>query len=224
MRKHYSKVLSAIMLSSAFISGCGVRQEVYDDALSQISELNAEVESLSSIVESLSSELDLKKEIQNNDEILEEEDIENSNAEESKFIIFKKAMESPNEGINYDYVSRSIDYIKDVYNNAGYATDELRAFVDYFTFEDMSESSVDDIVNAYSSAIEKASKWNTIDQTGMWYFFDTFRNLNSVEESGDGYISIPDLNETAKELDISFSALEDYLSKLSEKTGSFTYK
>mgnify|MGYP000193469980 CR=1 FL=1 len=37
---------------------------------------------------------------------------------------------------------------KIVYNNAGYATDELRAFVDYFTFEDMSESSVDDIVSA----------------------------------------------------------------------------
>ena len=223
MRKHYLKVLSTIMLSSIFISGCGVKQELYDDALNQISELNAEVESLSSVVESLSSELDMKEESQNNDEFPDEQDIENSNAEESKFIIFKKAMESPNEGINYEYVSYSIDHIKDVYNNAGYATDELRAFVDYFTFEDMSESSVDDIVSAYSGAIEKASKWNTVDQTGIWHFFDTFRNLNSVEESSDGHINIPDLNETAKELDISLSALEDYLNKLNEKGAGFVF-
>ena len=216
------KKVIVFLLSTTLIAGCGVKQEVYDDALSQISELNAEVESLSSIVESLSSELDLKKEIQNNDEILEE-DIENSNTEESKFIIFKKAMESPNEGINYDYVSRSIDYIKDLYNSAGYGTDELRAFVDYLTFEDMSESSVDDIVSAYSSAIEKASKWNTVDQTGIWHFYDTFRNLNSVEESSDGYINIPNLNEAAKELDISFSALEDYLNKLNEKGAGFVF-
>lgn len=222
MNMRLPKKVIVFLLSTTLIAGCGVKQEVYDDALSQISELNAEVESLSSIVESLSSELDLKKEIQNNDEILEE-DIENSNTEESKFIIFKKAMESPNEGINYDYVSRSIDYIKDLYNSAGYGTDELRAFVDYLTFEDMSESSVDDIVSAYSSAIEKASKWNTVDQTGIWHFYDTFRNLNSVEESSDGYINIPNLNEAAKELDISFSALEDYLNKLNEKGAGFVF-
>ena len=65
MRKHYLKVLSTFMLSSIFISGCGVKQELYDDALNQISELNAEVESLSSVVESLSSELDMKEESQN---------------------------------------------------------------------------------------------------------------------------------------------------------------
>lgn len=58
MRKHYLKVLSAIMLLSAFISGCGVKQELYDDALSQISELNAEVESLSATNESMASKID----------------------------------------------------------------------------------------------------------------------------------------------------------------------
>ena len=50
-----------------------------------------------------------------------------------------------------------------------------------------------------------------------------FRNLNSVEESSDGHINIPDLNETAKELDISLSALEDYLNKLNEKGAGFVF-
>lgn len=58
MRKHYLKVLSAVMLSSAFISGCGVKQELYDDALNQISELNAEIESLSATNESMSNKID----------------------------------------------------------------------------------------------------------------------------------------------------------------------
>lgn len=70
----------------------------------------------------------------------------------------------------------SLEQIQKAFKNHDVGTDEFRAFVDYFTFEDMSLASIDDLVAAYDKAIEKAKRWNTEDDSGIWRFYDDFKN------------------------------------------------
>lgn len=134
----------------------------------------------------------------------------------SKFTIFQEAMASPNSGANYDYISSSLEQIQNEFKKGLFNTDEFRAFVDYFTFEDMSLATVDEIVAAYSGAIEKAKKWNTEDQSGIVNFFHEFKEFSSVQVSDNGVIAIENLEEAAKEADLPVSSLVDYLNKLNE--------
>lgn len=135
----------------------------------------------------------------------------------SKFTIFQEAMASPNSGANYDYISSSLEQIQKAFKNHDVGTDEFRAFVDYFTFEDMSLASIDDLVAAYDKAIEKAKRWNTEDDSGIWRFYDDFKRLSSVQISDDGAIVIENMEEAAKEAEIPVGTLVDYLNKLNEK-------
>ena len=81
----------------------------------------------------------------------------------------------------------------------------------------MSLASIDDLVAAYDKAIEKAKRWNTEDDSGIWRFYDDFKRLSSVQISDDGAIVIENMEEAAKEAEIPVGTLVDYLNKLNEK-------
>lgn len=144
---------------------------------------------------------------------------------------FIKALSSADQGAGYDAIVSGIEKVKEVWKNGDYGKDELRAFVDYFTYADMSTASIEEIKNAYNDAVKAGDKYFTESVKGQQNFLYLLKEtkvngeaLAKVDKKGNWTINIKDMDKAAEACGFSVDFLTDCLKKLEEKgfEGAFT--
>jgi len=136
----------------------------------------------------------------------------------SKYTIFKNAMNSADAGNNYDYLTSSKSNIQELVKNEDYGKDDYRTFVDLFSAEDMSNSTIEELQSAYAEAFGIYNKYFTSDKTGIDNFKAQLSSLDSVEYNAeDKLVSIQDIEKAAADAKMSVEAFEALLGKLKDK-------
>lgn len=142
----------------------------------------------------------------------------------SKHNAFIKALSSEDAGNGYDAITSGLKKVEEEWSKGNYGKDEIRTFVDYMSYTDMSTASITEIKNAYEEAMSTAKKYFTETVDGQQNFLNLLKDtkvnqeaLASVDEDGNWTINISDMDEAAKACGFSVDFLSDNLKKLEEK-------
>lgn len=137
---------------------------------------------------------------------------------------FIQALSSKDAGSMYDDVVSGLEQVQKEWDAGNYGKDEIRNFIDYMSYDDMSTASIEDIKNAYQSAMDEASKYFTETTKGQQNFLNLLKEtkvngeaLASVDTDGNWTITIDDMDEAAKACGKSVDFLQDSLNKLKDK-------
>lgn len=142
----------------------------------------------------------------------------------SKHNAFIQSLSSKDSGSMYDDVVSGLEQVQKEWDSGNYGKDEIRNFVDYMSYEDMSTASIEEIKNAYQSAKDEANKYFTETVEGQQNFLNLLKetevngkSLASVDADGNWTITIDDMDEAAKACGKSVDFLQDCLNKLKDK-------
>ena len=137
---------------------------------------------------------------------------------------FINALSSQDAGAGYDAVTNGLKQVQETWKKGDYGKDEIRTFVDYMTYADMTTASIEDIKKAYTGAMSKAKKYFTESTKGQRNFLNLLKqtkvdsnSLASVDKSGKWSINIKDIDKAAKACGVSVDFLKDNLNKLKDK-------
>ncbi len=142
----------------------------------------------------------------------------------SKHNLFIQSLSSDDEGSMYDDIVSGLEQVQKEWDAGNIGKDEIRNFVDYMSYDDMSAASIEEITAAYEEAMQKAQMYFTEGSEGSQRFLELLeqtevagRKLAEQDNEGNWNIYIDDLNEAAQELGISTEFLQDNLNKLKDK-------
>ena len=142
----------------------------------------------------------------------------------SKHNAFINALSSEDAGNSYDAITSGLKQVEEEWSKGNYGKDEIRTFVDYMSYADMSTASISEIKNAYEEAMKSAKNYFTETVDGQQNFLNLLKDtkvneesLASVDENGNWTINISDMDEAAKACGFSVDFLSDNLKKLEEK-------
>ncbi|WP_300077596.1 hypothetical protein [uncultured Thomasclavelia sp.] len=124
------------------------------------------------------------------------------------------AMESANDGANYDSLQGQLENIKKLYSEGLVGTDDFRASVQLMTNQDVSAMSVEELVSVYNKGIPVLEKFFTDGNEGCKRFTDSLISLS--KQAGETWATIDD------EGNISFDISENDLDVISDKLGMST--
>lgn len=139
---------------------------------------------------------------------------------------WERAMESANEGSNYDNLFNKLEDIKELYKKNLIGTDDFRASVQLMTTQDVSLASIDELVRIYGDRIGVLNEYFTEGQEGCDAFVDKLIEVSKkagkswAAEDSEGNVSfkIPneELTELADKMKLSEEAVEQIFNKLKE--------
>lgn len=142
----------------------------------------------------------------------------------SKHNAFIQSLSSKDAGSMYDDIVSALDTVQKEWDKGNYGKDEIRNFVDYMSYDDMSTASIEEIKNAYQSAMDEANKYYTETTKGQQNFLNLLKEtkvngkaLASVDKENNWTISIDDMEEAAQACGKSVDFLQDNLNKLKDK-------
>lgn len=124
------------------------------------------------------------------------------------------AMESANDGANYDSLQGQLENIKKLYSEGLVGTDDFRASVQLMTNQDVSAMSVEELVSVYNKGMPVLEKFFTDGNEGCRRFTDSLISLS--KQAGETWATIDD------EGNISFDISENDLDTISDKLGMST--
>ena len=124
------------------------------------------------------------------------------------------AMESANDGANYDSLQGQLENIKKLYSEGLVGTDDFRASVQLMTNQDVSAMSVKELVSVYNKGMPVLEKFFTDGNEGCKRFTDSLISLS--KQAGETWATIDD------EGNISFDISENDLDTISDKLGMST--
>lgn len=124
------------------------------------------------------------------------------------------AMESANDGANYDSLQGQLENIKKLYSEGLVGTDDFRASVQLMTNQDVSVMSVKELVSVYNKGMPVLEKFFTDGNEGCKRFTDSLISLS--KQAGETWATIDD------EGNISFDISENDLDTISDKLGMST--
>lgn len=124
------------------------------------------------------------------------------------------AMESANDGANYDSLQGQLENIKKLYSEGLVGTDDFRASVQLMTNQDVSAMSVEELVSVYNKGMPVLEKFFTDGNEGCKRFTDSLISLS--KQAGETWATIDD------EGNISFDISENDLDTISDKLGMST--
>lgn len=146
---------------------------------------------------------------------------ENVTSKHNRFI---QSLSSADEGSMYDDIVSGLEQVQNEWDAGNIGKDEIRNFVDYMSYDDMSAASIEEITSAYEEAMQKAQMYFTEGSEGSQRFLELLeqtevagRKLAEQDNEGNWNINIDDLNEAAQELGVSTEFLQDNLNKLKDK-------
>ena len=137
----------------------------------------------------------------------------------SAFAKWQDALNGAEEGDNYDSVVENLEAMKELDDKKLYGTDKYKTFAQFMSYEDLSSASIDEIGEAFDKGYKKAERYFTETKQGSTNFLKDLNKINSewayINENGDWEVNI-DVEEAAKELGISVSAVLSLLDKLKD--------
>lgn len=183
------------------------------NALATYGQTSSEYESSSVLVSSLESQLETARQLASA-----------YDGATSSYQKWLNAQSNGEEGDMFRNVSETMrERGKQLYEEGRYNTNEFRAIADYYSNEDLSTASVEELVAAYESAKPKIDKFFTGTKEGVDNFVNSIKsisaseNLGWVKELEDGRLEFNiDDNEVAEKLGISVEAVQSLIRAMNE--------
>lgn len=168
--------------------------------------------------ESLSTHLDNISAI--GDEINQYDALEQSiMASLSALSNYKRALETPDNNDNFEYVQGQLDSARKAWENGWTGTDDFKTFMEYIGSANDELEYSDALWDKY---LTRAEKYFTEDISGLYTFLDDASQLSDqITKNSDGTfkIDVQNLEQFCKDIDMSRSAVVDLFLAMTEAEG-----
>ena len=132
---------------------------------------------------------------------------------------WQAAQSSENEGTKYDTIAEGLEGMKDLYNKGLVGTDDFKTAVQLMSNQDLTNATVEQLMNAYEVSFPKMQRYFKEGQSGCQNFLNDISKLNSewahMNEDGSWEIDFND-EEVAEKLGISVGAVQAIMKKLKD--------
>lgn len=139
----------------------------------------------------------------------------------NKFLLFKDAMSTENQGASFDYLQSNLSNIEEIAKSGRFNTDEMRRFVDMYTTDefDAMNATAKEVREHYEEAMKLAQKYTTENPAeGLLTLLDDLKKIDDEDlvTFDDGILNIVDIDKTAQHLGMVGEALTILIQKMQE--------